>query len=197
MIGSLRGCVVERRHPSTVLLEVGGVGYLCAVTPPTFAELEPTTTVYLHVHHHIREDAQTLYGFLTRDEKETFEQLISVHGVGPSLALSILAVHSPHSLVDVVATSDVAALTLVPGVGKKTAERLLVELKNKITSSALDDVTGRGSSPVSIVGPVREALIGLGYGTDEIRDVLRNIGSASDAESLLRDALTTLGARRA
>ena len=197
MIGSLRGCVVERRHPSTVLLEVGGVGYLCAVTPPTFAELEPTSTVYLHVHHHIREDAQTLYGFLTRDEKETFEQLISVHGVGPSLALSILAVHSPHSLVDVVATSDVAALTLVPGVGKKTAERLLVELKNKITSSALDDVTGRGSSPVSIVGSVREALIGLGYGTDEIRDVLRDIGSASDAESLLRDALTTLGARRA
>lgn len=197
MIGSLRGCVVERRHPSTVLLEVGGVGYLCAVTPPTFAELEPTSTVYLHVHHHIREDAQTLYGFLTRDEKETFEQLISVHGVGPSLALSILAVHSPHSLVDVVATSDVAALTLVPGVGKKTAERLLVELKNKITSSALDDVTGRGSSSVSIVGSVREALIGLGYGTDEIRDVLRDIGSASDAESLLRDALTTLGARRA
>lgn len=197
MIGSLRGCVVERRHPSTVLLEVGGVGYLCAVTPPTFAELEPTTSVYLHVHHHIREDAQTLFGFLTRDEKDTFEQLISVHGVGPSLALSILAVHSPHSLVDVVATSDVAALTLVPGVGKKTAERLLVELKNKITSSTLDDVTGGGSSPASIVGSVREALIGLGYGTDEIRDVLRDVGSAGDAESLLRDALTTLGARRA
>ena len=197
MIGSLRGCVVERRHPSTVLLEVGGVGYLCAVTPPTFAELEPTTTVYLHVHHHIREDAQTLFGFLTRDEKDTFEQLISVHGVGPSLALSILAVHSPHSLVDVVATSDVAALTLVPGVGKKTAERLLVELKNKITSSTLDDVARAGSSPASIVGSVREALIGLGYGTDEIRDVLRDVGSAGDAESLLRDALTTLGARRA
>ncbi|MCE2855828.1 MAG: Holliday junction branch migration protein RuvA [Ilumatobacteraceae bacterium] len=197
MIGSLRGCVVERRHPNTVLLEVSGVGYLCAVTPPTFAELEPTTTVYLHVHHHIREDAQTLYGFVTRDEKETFEQLISVHGVGPALALSILAVHSPHSLVDVVATSNLVALTLVPGVGKKTAERLLVELKNKITSGTLGEVTGRGSSPASIVGSVREALIGLGYGNEEIRDVLRDIGSAGDAEALLRDALTSLGARRA
>lgn len=197
MIGSLRGAVVERRQPNIVLIEVGGVGYLCAVTPPTFAELEPTAKVFLHIHHHIREDAQTLYGFLRRDEKDTFELLISVHGVGPSLALSILAVHSPHSLVDVVATSDLAALTLVPGVGKKTAERLLVELKSKITSSTLDDFSERASSPASIVGSVREALVGLGYGTDEIRDVLRDIGSAGDAESLLRDALTTLGARRA
>lgn len=197
MIGSLRGSVVERRHPNVVLFEVGGIGYLCAVTPATFAELEPTTSAFLHIHHHIREDAQTLYGFLSRDEKDTFELLISVHGVGPSLALSILAVHSPHSLVDVVATADLAALTLVPGVGKKTAERLLVELKSKITSDAFDDVSGRSSSPTSIVGSVREALVGLGYGNDEIRDVLRDVGSASDAESLLRDALASLGARRA
>jgi Holliday junction DNA helicase RuvA len=100
-------------------------------------------------------------------------------------------------LVDVVATADVSALTLVPGVGKKTAERLLVELKSKITSNALDDVSGRTSSPTSIVGSVREALVGLGYGNEEIRDVLRDIGSAGDAESLLRDALASLGARRA
>ena len=115
MIGSLRGEVLERDLDGTVLLEVGGVGYLVTVTPRTLAELEPTSTVFLHVHHHIREDAQTLYGFATRDERATFQTLIATHGVGPALAMAILATHSPAALVDIVAAGDVAALTLVPG----------------------------------------------------------------------------------
>ena len=128
MIGSLRGQVLERGLDGVVLLEVGGVGYLVTVTPRTLAELEPTTSAFLYVHHHIREDAQTLFGFPTRDERATFDVLIATHGVGPSLALAILATHSPAALVDIVAGADLAALTLVPGVGKKTAERLLVVL---------------------------------------------------------------------
>jgi len=198
VIGSLRGQVLERSLDGTVLLEVGGVGYVVAVTPRTLAELEPTTTVFLHVHHHIREDAQTLFGFATRDERLTFQTLIATHGVGPALAMAILATHPPAALTDVVADGDLAALTLVPGVGKKTAERLLVELKSRLTVPVLDAVGGGTSGASgSVVGDVREALAGLGYQADEIRGVLRELPAGVDAATLLRDALKLLGARRA
>ena len=95
MIGSLRGTVLERAEDATVLLEVAGVGYLVTVTPRTLAELEPGSTAFLHIHHHIREDAQTLYGFLQRDERLTFNVLIATHGVGPAMAMAMLATHSP------------------------------------------------------------------------------------------------------
>jgi Holliday junction DNA helicase RuvA len=196
MIGSLRGTVLERATDGQVLLEVGGVGYLVTVTPRTMAELEPTTAAFLHVHHHIREDAQTLYGFLDRDERAAFEVLIATHGVGPALALAILATHTPVALVDIVASADLASLCLVPGVGRKTAERLLVELRNRLSVPVLD-----ASSPLdggsSAVAHVREALAGLGYGSDEIRDALREVGPSDHAEELLRDALKVLGAGRA
>lgn len=194
MIGSLRGEVLERGIDSTVLLQVGGVGYLVSVTPRTLAELEPTTTVFLHIHHHIREDAQTLFGFATRDERSTFQTLIATHGVGPALAMAILATHPPSALFDIVAEGDIGALTLVPGVGKKTAERLLIELRTRLSVPVLETV-GAGAG-ASAVGDVREALIGLGYQPDEIRDALRDV-PAADASTMLRDALKLLGARRA
>lgn len=197
MIGSLRGQVLERDLDGAVLLEVGGVGYHVTVSPRTLAELEPTTTVFLHVHHHIREDAQTLYGFATRDERVTFQTLIGTHGVGPALAMAILATHPPTALIDIVADGDVAALTLVPGVGKKTAERLLVELKSRLSVPVLDGVGAGGGGGGSIVGDVREALTGLGYQPEEIRDALREVPGDGDAATMLRDALTLLGARRA
>ena len=195
MIGSLRGEVLERHVDGTVLLEVHGVGYVVAVTERTLAELEPGSAAFLHVHHHIREDAQTLYGFTGREERATFQTLIATHGVGPSLALAVLATHPPAALVDIVADNDVAALTLVPGVGRKTAERLLVELRNRLAVPGLDD--GRAGAPGSAVAAVREALAGLGYGTDEIRDVLRDLPADADSSALLRDALKSLGAKRA
>lgn len=195
MIGSLRGTVLERGSDGTVLVEVGGVGYLVTVTPRTLAELEPTSTVFLHVHHHIREDAQTLYGFLGRDERTAFGVLLGTHGVGPALALAVLGTHTPAALVDIVANGDVAALTLVPGVGKKTAERLLVELRSRLSVPVLDAV-GCGSAS-SAVADVREALAGLGYGEAEIRDTLRELPVDGDPADLLRDALKLLGARRA
>lgn len=195
MIGSLRGTVLERGLDGAVLLEVGGIGYLMTVTPRTLAELEPTTSTFLYVHHHIREDAQTLFGFLSREERATFDVLIATHGVGPALAMGILATHSPSALVDIVANADLASLMLVPGVGRKTAERLLVELKSRLSVPVLE-TAGGGGGP-SVVADVREALAGLGYGTDEIRDVLRDVPTSTDASSLLRDALKVLGAKRA
>jgi Holliday junction DNA helicase RuvA len=195
MIGSLRGSVLERNLDGTVLLEVGGVGYLVAVSTRALGELEPGTPVFLYVHHHIREDAQTLYGFTSRDDRQTFQVLIATHGIGPALAMAILATHPPASLFDIVANNDVAALTLVPGVGKKTAERLIVELRDRLSVPTLDGGVGAGS--VSAVADVRDALAGLGYGTEEIREVLRELPADADSATMLRDALKSLGARRA
>lgn len=197
MIASLRGIVLERYGEGTVLIEVNGVGYLVSVTPRTLAELEPTSTVFVHIHHHIREDAQTLYGFLTRDERATFLDLIATHGVGPALALAVLGTHTPNALVDIVASNDVAALTLVPGVGKKTAERLLVELKGRLSIPSLPTGIVTTGTRSSSVGDVREALLGLGYAETEIRDALRDLSSDRPASELLREALGVLGVRRA
>jgi Holliday junction DNA helicase RuvA len=198
MIGSLRGTVLERTDDSTALIEVGGVGYLVSVTPRTLAELEPGSSAFLSVHHHIREDAQTLFGFLSRDERNTFQVLIATHGIGPALALAILGTHSPSALVDIVATSDQGALTLVPGVGKKTAERLLIELRNRLNLPMLDPMpVGGGGGGSTAIGDVREALAGLGYAQEEIRDALRELPSDGDAATMLRDALKLLGAKRA
>ncbi len=195
MIGSLRGSVLERFGDGRVLIEVGGVGYLVTVTPRTLAELEPTSPAFLYVHHHIREDAQTLFGFLRRDERDTFDILIATHGIGPAMAVAILGTHSPSALVDIVAGNDLGALTLVPGVGKKTAERLLVELRNRLNLPVLDSLTTGSTS--STIGDVREALAGLGYGHEEIREAMRELSESASAEDLLRDALRLLGARRA
>jgi holliday junction DNA helicase RuvA len=195
VIGSLRGSVLERLDDGRVLIEVSGVGYLVTVTPRTLAELEPTSPVFLYVHHHIREDAQLLFGFLRRDERAAFDILIATHGIGPSLAVAILGTHSPTALVDIVAGSDLGALTLVPGVGKKTAERLLVELRNRLNLPMLDPMSIGGNSTTT--GDVREALSGLGYGPEEIREAMRELPESASAEDLLRDALRLLGVRRA
>lgn len=195
MIGSLRGEVLERIAPSTVLLEVQGVGYLCTVTSTTFAELEPTVPAFLYVHHHIREDAQTLFGFVSRIERETFDILIATHGIGPAMAMAILSTYAPQSLVTIVASGDLAALTVVPGVGKKTAERLMVELKSRLNMEVTAPVGADGVQ--SATADVREALAALGYSPDEVRDVMRQLTNVEDSGSMLRDALALLGARRA
>jgi Holliday junction DNA helicase RuvA len=199
MIGSLRGTVLERTGDGEVLLEVAGVGYRVLVTPRVFAELEPTTTVFLYVHHHVREDAELLYGFTGRDERITFELLLKANGVGPALAMAILATHAPSALRDIVATADIASLCLVSGVGKKTAERLVIELRNR-----LDLPDGVVASPAaaggvsSVAVDVREALGQLGYSAEEIREAMRELPvGGADASTMLRDALKLLGARRA
>ncbi len=198
MIGSLRGVVLERTAEAEVLLEVAGVGYRVVVTPRTLAALEPGAPAFLHVHHHIRDDNQTLYGFLGRDERVCFEALLGAHRVGPALALAILGTYPPDELRRIVADADTAALTLVPGIGKQGAARLLLELKGRFAVPGLEPATSNGNgTSASVTQHVAEALSGLGYTTEEIRDALRELPTDADASSLLRDALKVLAVRRA
>ena len=132
MIGSVRGTVLERTPAGEVLVEVGGVGYRVLVPSGTLAAAEPGTATFLVTHLHVRDDAMVLYGFATREERDTFEILIATTGVGPKLALAMLSAHSPNSLRRAVADGDLDALCLVPGVGKRTAQRLLVDLRSRL-----------------------------------------------------------------
>ena len=196
MIGSLRGPLLDRSG-TELLVEVGGLGYRIQATPATVGTMgEVGSEVFLHVHHQVREDAETLYGFTTIDDRRVFETLIGTHGVGPALALAILAVHSPTSLRHVLATDDVAALCLVPGVGRKTAARLLVELKSRLDLPDVDlsatAVAAVGGGPPNVRADVRDALAELGYGPDEIGRVLMDLPEAGDSSDLLRDALQRL-----
>jgi holliday junction DNA helicase RuvA len=201
MIGSLRGTLTDRTLSGEVMVEVGGVGYRVVVSPATAVAIgEVGDDVFLHVHHHIREDAQTLYGFAERDERIAFEALLGAHGVGPSLALAILSVHPPAALARVLADDDLAALCLVPGVGKKTAARLLVELKSRLDvpdleSAATSGVAGDRSNGSSR-SDVHDALAGLGYTPDEIREAVRDLPTEGDSSQLLREALRRLAGAR-
>ena len=195
MIGSLRGVVLERT-PSDVLLEVGGVGYRVTITPSVLATTELGGPLFLHVHTHVREDALVLYGFASRDERACFEGLLGAHGVGPALAMAILSALSPAALHRALLADDVAALTTVPGVGKKTAARLLVELKAKLDLDLDPAVVGVGVVGSSVVAEVRTALAGLGYGPDEVREAVRDLPDDGAVEDLLTSALKQLATIR-
>jgi holliday junction DNA helicase RuvA len=195
VIGSVRGTVIERLAKGEVLVEVGGVGYRVLVPISAVPTLEPAANTFLFTHLHVRDDAMVLYGFPTRDERDTFETLIGATGVGPKLALAILSVHGPHALRRALADDDIDALTLVPGVGKRTAQRLLVELKARLDVPDLD-LTVPGSNGSSARGEVRDALTGLGYTPDEVREVLGQLAEDGGVEDLLRDALRLLASAR-
>lgn len=202
MIGSLRGTLLDR-SPGEVLIEVGGIGYRVTVTPGTAIDLGAVNTqVFVHIFHHVREDAQTLFGFASADERSCFAALLGAHGVGPSLALAILSVHTPAQLRAALAADDVAALCLVPGVGKKTATRLLVELKSRLDLPDVVDLAAARGDDIAGVAPgasaladARDALANLGYGPDEIRSVLAELPADADAGSLVREALRRLAVR--
>ena len=197
MIGSLRGTLLDRSPSGEVTIEVGGVGYRAAVAPATLAELgELGSPAFLYTHLHVREDAMVLYGFASRDERACFEALLGAHGVGPALALAILSVHSPAALRRALLDDDAAALTLVPGVGKKTAARLLLDLKSRLEVPDLDLVDGNGHRAPSVRADLGAALAGLGYQPEEVREVLRELPAEGDVDILLRDALKLLAAAR-
>jgi holliday junction DNA helicase RuvA len=193
MIGSLRGTLLDRALDGDVLIEVAGVGYRVTVAPTAAAAVgELGDEVFLWIHHHIREDAQTLYGFATREERVCFEALLGAHGVGPGLALAILSVHGPTALREVIASQDVSALCLVPGVGQKTAARLLVELQSRLDLPDIDlTPVGDHALTPSARRDVTEALAGLGYGPDEVRRVVDDLPDGDPAD-LLREALRRL-----
>jgi Holliday junction DNA helicase RuvA len=160
MIAHLRGRLLSK-DPNRAVVEAAGVGYELAISVPTYSELPNTgSEVALHVHTHVREDAIALFGFLRTDEKRLFERLIAVSGIGPKLAITILSGMSAEFLVAAIRGNELAALTKVPGIGKKTAERMVLELRDKLDAFTAAPAK-RASSAVE--DDVLSALVNLGY----------------------------------
>jgi Holliday junction DNA helicase RuvA len=180
------------KHLGNVVLDVGGVGYEIAVTPATLADLPPVgDEAVLHTHTYVREDTLALYGFATADQREIFRLLLGVSGIGPRVAMTILATLSTDDLRRAVAADDADMLTLVPGIGKRSAQKLMLELRPKLDLPDTElPVTGSGP------GEVREALEGLGYRTAEIREAMRDLPGDIPVADLLRMALKELGRRQ-
>ncbi len=204
MIASLRGLVTERKAVGDTAVElvvdVSGVGYRLAVAPRTAAGLLLGQEVSLAVHTHVRESAITLYGFASAEERTAFELLLGAHGVGPGLALAILSIHDPSQLAQVIANGNVDALKLVPGVGQKTAARLLLELQARFDYLSADGLAGsaayQSNQHPSVNYEVGEALAQLGYAPDEVRTAIRSLPEEGTVEELLRLALRSLAPRR-
>jgi Holliday junction DNA helicase RuvA len=207
VIGLLRGPVVLRTAESEVIVDVAGVGYRVTVTPATAATLVTAGTsseATLYVHTHVREDAIVLYGFAHDDERRCFEVLLGSHGVGPALALAIMAMLSPAALSTAVLEDDVETLCTVPGVGRKTAARLLIELKSRLDLPDLSlELVGAahlgadGGVPLTRTtrAEARAALGELGYAPDEIRGALDGLRDDVGVEEMLRLALRELASR--
>jgi holliday junction DNA helicase RuvA len=222
VIGLLRGAVVLRTGEGEVIIDVAGVGYRVAVTPATAAALVVGgagggagggAEATLYVHTHVREDAIVLYGFVHDDERRCFEVLLGSHGVGPALALAIMAALSPAALSTAVLEEDLDTLCTVPGVGRKTAARLLIELKSRLDlpdlslSGAGAGAGGAGAGGMGADGAgstrtsrtsraeARAALSELGYAPDEIRGALDGLRDDVGVEEMLRLALRELASR--
>jgi Holliday junction DNA helicase RuvA len=201
MIGQLRGKLAEKR-PNAVLVDVGGVGYVVAVSLSTYAGLgELHSEVTLLVHTHVREDALALYGFISSREKQLFEMLISASGVGPSLALKILSGMSVEELVPAIRGSDLGRLTKIPGVGRKTAERMVVELKDRLDAMGAEVMMkpaarAGGAAVTDVEADVLSALVNLGYDARAAEEAVAagKKVAAGDFEKLLRAALGGMSA---
>ena len=189
MIASVNGTVAAVTGEAAVV-EVGGIGIAVMCTPTTLASLRPGQEARLATSLVVREDSLTLFGFASDDERAVFEILQSVTGVGPRLAQAVLAVHSPDAVRSAVATDDVGALTLVPGVGKKGAQRLVLELKDKLGT------TSTGGSVVRLPGQqgvgawrdqLRAALTGLGWSSREVDEALAAVGPEAEAAIAVGD----------
>lgn len=164
MIAHLRGRILEKQ-PSRIVVEVGGIGYDVSVPVSTFYGLgEPGSEIALRIHTHVREDALLLYGFATKLEQDLFERLIGISGIGPKVALAVLSGIEPGELIRAIERSDFARLTAIPGVGKKTSERIVLELKDRLPRLAASiGVEGASREPSALRDDVLSALINLGY----------------------------------
>src|ERR1700733_9011721 len=194
MIGSLRGKLIDKR-PNQILIEVGGVGYQVQIPLSTFAGLGSLhAEATLLIHTHVREDQFALYGFVTAREKQFFELLISASGVGPSLALKILSGMNVDELIPAIKKGDLVQLVRIPGVGRKTAERIVLELRDKL---AVVDVpeAGKPASRSQIESDVASALVNLGYDEKQVEYALSKAKRPENAdfETLLRASLQILG----
>ena len=193
MIALLRGVLVEK-HPNQAIVETGGVGYDVTIPVSTFTKLpDAGAEVRLRIHTHVRVDALALYGFLTQDEKALFEKLISVSGIGPTLAVKILSGLAAPDLILSIRRGEVEKLVKLPGIGKKTAERMVLELRDKLPAVAGD---APASAPAEALSPIEadvlSALLNLGCARPQAEAAVRKAkaaGAALDFEPLFRRAL--------
>ncbi len=201
MIGRLRGVLLEKQPPR-LLLDVGGIGYELSAPMGTFYQLpEAGTEITLHTHLVVREDAHLLYGFTSRQERELFRSLLKVNGVGAKMALALLSGMSAEQLIHAVQSDDVLSLTRIPGIGKKTAERLLVEMRDRLKTWG-DDEKLQGSEsepPSSWSGPADaikdavSALVALGYKPQEASRMVRAVDcKGQPSEQIIRQALQSV-----
>jgi Holliday junction DNA helicase RuvA len=194
LIAHVEGAVVERRE-GAVVIDVNGVGYLVHVSATSLTALPPGERVRLRTYTHVREDALDLFGFATEEEEAVFRELIGVKNVGPRAAQNILSGIEPRELAAAVATGDVARLTRVPGIGKKTAERLVVELKDKLLALARAASPRAGPRPGGVAEQLEQALMGLGYRPQQAAQAVEALGGSLEGrtlDDLLREALKRL-----
>jgi Holliday junction DNA helicase RuvA len=194
MIAHLRGKLLAK-HPNQAIVEAAGVGYDVTISVPTFSDLPaPGSDVALHIHTHVREDALALYGFLRPSEKVLFEKLLTVSGIGPKLAITILSGMAADEMVGAIRGNDVARLTRIPGIGKKTAERMVLELRDKLPQAAPTTITT--APPVSAVEEdVLSALVNLGYqraAAEKALELSVKGGKGGSFDALFRSALAAL-----
>jgi Holliday junction DNA helicase RuvA len=191
MIGFLRGKVVSAK-PTQIILDVNGVGYLVNISISTFEKITDQNEISLFIHTHVREDALSLYGFYTEAEKEMFELLISISGIGPKVALSILSGISVDELQNAIQTENVSRLVSVPGVGRKTAERVVLELKSKV--GFIETTVSKGID-YTVKQEAVLALTTLGYNQKVAEKVVRDLLSENSSitlEDLIRKSLAEL-----
>lgn len=188
MIGSLRGKIILKTD-KFVILEAGGVGYKVSVSPEVLAKVKKGgEEVSLSIHTHVREDAFDLYGFLGREELDFFEMLITISGIGPKGALSILGIATIETLKKAISTGDTGYLTKVSGIGRKTAEKIVLELREKVGKSKEGDTMREELDAL-------EALRSLGYSQNEARDALKKVRPGTDTNTKIREALKILGGK--
>jgi holliday junction DNA helicase RuvA len=198
MIAHLRGKLLSK-HPNQVVVEAAGVGYEVNISVPTFSDLPATgSDVALHIHTHVREDVIALYGFLRPAEKQLFEKLMTVSGIGAKLAITILSGMAADEMAGAIRSNDVARLTRIPGIGKKTAERMVLELRDKLPA------TGAAPAPMPVMSSMEEdvlsALVNLGYQPAAAEKALANTvkngagkgQKAGSFDAMFREALAAL-----
>jgi holliday junction DNA helicase RuvA len=194
MIAHLRGKLLAK-HPNQAIVETGGIGYDVVISVPTFSDLPGVgSEIALHIHTHVREDQIALYGFLRPTEKTLFEKLITVSGIGPKLAVTILSGMAADEMVGSIRGNDIARLTRIPGIGRKTAERMVLELRDKLPPQGTEAIT-----PVSSLSAVEDdvlsALMNLGYQRPAAEKAMASLGANSQGASfelMFRKALAAL-----
>jgi holliday junction DNA helicase RuvA len=192
MIAHLRGKLLAK-HPNQIIVETGGVGYEVTISIPSFSDLpDAGAEVSLHIHTHVREDLLALYGFLRSSEKLLFEKLITVSGIGPKLAITILSGMAADGMARAIRGNDIVRLTRIPGIGKKTAERMVLELRDKLPEAGVAPVTASTHSPIE--EDVLSALVNLGYQRAVAEKSLTSVAKKSGAtfEMLFRETLAGL-----